>query len=302
MATLKGQNFRLYVDKSVVAMATSCTVTLTGNTETAETKNDVGGASKPEIVSKGWSAQVESLDVTDMGVLLNAVKQMKPFTVKWDESAFDNNQDPQCATFARQGQAYINDLNFTFNDRTNASKSIQLSGTGPLDKYVNTDVDITSTDSFTKGQNVRLFLSKDDEGTHSPIAAAMNLSVHVSVSLETSTTKDSVGDWIVQEPTGYTFDISSSALVRSGEKITSAVDACDFAEIEELYESSKPVSFEIANVGGDNNRNQLTMIMAGYVIITQLTVSAANKTNVTYDTQLQGYGEYLCDDGPNYNP
>ena len=65
MATLKGQNLRiLTIDETnnkakCVAMATSCTITLTGNTDDASTKDDVGMASKPTITSKSWSVQVD---------------------------------------------------------------------------------------------------------------------------------------------------------------------------------------------------------------------------------------------------
>ena len=44
--TLKGQNFRIYNGASVIGMATGCTVTLNSNTDDANTKDDVGMASK----------------------------------------------------------------------------------------------------------------------------------------------------------------------------------------------------------------------------------------------------------------
>ena len=77
MATLKGQNLRILVldgtDFKVVAKSTNCTVTLTGNTDDSSTKDDVGMASKPEITSKSWGVQVESLDVTDTAAMLNGL-------------------------------------------------------------------------------------------------------------------------------------------------------------------------------------------------------------------------------------
>ena len=73
MATLRGQNFRiLTLDENtnkymVVGMATNCTINLTGNTESATTKDDTGMADKPTIVSKAWQVSVESLNVADAG-------------------------------------------------------------------------------------------------------------------------------------------------------------------------------------------------------------------------------------------
>ena len=84
MATLKGQNFRILTksgDKfQCVGMATNCTVTLTGNTDDASTKDDLGGAQKPTITSKSWSVSVESLSVADVATILTAVKNNTKYT------------------------------------------------------------------------------------------------------------------------------------------------------------------------------------------------------------------------------
>ena len=152
---------------------------------------------------------------------------------------------------------------------------------------------VTVDGAYTKGQFVRLFLGSDNTAVPAKIvAAAKSLSLHVSMSLEDATTKDTTGDWQVQEPTALSYDISSNALVRSGDTITSAVQGQDFASIEEIYESSTPVRFQIANTSGANNRTKGTIICSGSVVITQLTLNAPNRQNATYDTQLSGYGVY----------
>ena len=114
----------------------------------------------------------------------------------------------------------------------------------------------------------------------------------MSVAVENATTKDTEGNDEVQEPTGITFDITTNALVRSNDTITSGVEGQDFASIEEIYEAGTPVKFQIANVSGANNRTKGTVICFGSVIITQLTLNAPNRQNATYDTQLTGYGLY----------
>lgn len=297
MVTLKGQNFRVFVAGMPVAGSTSCTVTLTGNTEDASTKNDMNGAARPEITSKGWSVQVESLCVLNMSMLLSAAKAMQPVVVAWDETTGPANETPIKAAYGRQGSAFINDLSFSFNDRSNATMSGQLSGTGKLEKIASSFNPSSSGEfAFTKGQYVRLFLTKEELGEYQVIAASRNLSFHLSVSLETSTTKDTVDDWILQEATGYSYDISTSALVRSGEVISSTKEALSFNDLEEIYEASKPVSFEIANVAGPNNRDEAGTIVLGEVVITQLTVTASNKQAVSYDAQLQGYGELFVEE------
>ena len=110
--------------------------------------------------------------------------------------------------------------------------------------------------------------------------------------LEDSTTKDTAGDWQVQEPVALNFDISTTALVRSGEAITSAVGGKGLADIEDIYEASTPVKFKIANTSGDNNRTAGAVIVSGSVIVSQLSINAPNKQNADYTAQLTGYGAY----------
>lgn len=299
MVTRKGQNIRILLQDGtkfkVVGKSTNCTVTLTGNSDDASTKDDVALASKPEITSKSWSVQVESLDVTDTAAVLNAIKNLTPFTLIWDETATADNQTAQAATYSRRGQAYLNDVTFQWDDRTNSTKQLQFTGSGALTKIGTApDMEIVTVDgAYTKGQFVRLFLGSDNSAVPAKIvAAAKSLSLHVSMTLEDATTKDTEGDWQVQEPTALSYDISSNALVRSGDNITSSVQAQDFASIEDIYEASTPVRFQIANTSGANNRTKGAIICSGSVVVTQLTLNAPNRQNATYDTQLTGYGIY----------
>ena len=299
MVTLKGQNIRVLLQEGtkfkVVGKSTNCTVTLTGNSDDASTKDDTGMASKPEITSKSWSVQVESLDVTDTAAVLNAIKNLTPFTLIWDETATADNQTAQSAAYSRKGQAYLNDVTFSWNDRENSTKQLQFTGSGALEKVSTapTMQIVTVDGAYTKGQFVRLYLGSDNSAVPAKtVAAAKSLSLHVSMTLEDATTKDTAGDWQVQEPTALSYDISSNALVRSGDSITSTVQGQDFASIEDIYEASTPVRFQIANTSGANNRTKGAIICSGSVVITQLTLNAPNRQNATYDTQLTGYGIY----------
>ena len=300
MATLKGQNFRILTFDAtaskykVLGMSTNCVVTLTGNTDESSTKDDVGLASKPEVVSKSWSIQVDTLNVVDAAAMLTAIKSMNPLTILFDEVGTSDNQTATGAAVARTGQAYINDLNLTFNDRENSAKSIQLTGSSALSKVQSTpSVATVAAGTYTKGQFVRLFLGSDNTTTPAkPIAAAKQLSLHVSLTLEDASTKDTTGDWVIQEPTGLSFDISTTALMRSGETIASAVDAQALSDLEDIYEDATPVKFQIANVSGDNQRTKGSVIVSGSVIISQLTMNGQNRANADYTATLNGYGEY----------
>ena len=300
MPTLKGQNFRICVfdftaeKYKVIGMATGCTVTLTNNTDDASHKDIVGAAAMPTVVSKSWSVSCDSLDVADAAAMLTAIKSMQPMTLMWDETATSDNQTRAKATFARKGSAYLNDVTFNFNDRENSTKSLQFQGSGPLQTVAASEAtQIIPLGSYTKGQYVRLFLGSDNTAAPSTvIAAAKSLSLHVSLTLEDATTKDTAGDWQIQEPTALSYDISTGALVRSGETITSQVGGKTLADLESIHEAGTPVKWKISNVGGDNNRTASSTIVSGSVILTQLTLNGPNRQNADYTANFNGYGDY----------
>ena len=138
-----------------------------------------------------------------------------------------------------------------------------------------------------------MFLGIDNTAAPSTvIAAAKTLSLHVSLTLEDATTKDTAGDWQIQEPTALSYDISTGALVRSGEAITSQVGAKSLADLETIYEAGTPVKWKIANVSGDNTRTASSTIISGSCLLTQLAINAPNRANADYTATLNGYGDY----------
>ena len=299
MATLKGKNFRILVYDStaakyvVVGMSTNCSVTHQSNTENANHKDIVGLAQLPTVVSQSCSISLDSLNVADVGAMLTAIKSFTPFTLVWDETSTTDNQTAVGASYARKGQFFLADATFQFDNRTNSAKSLQFQSSGPLETLAQTpSVETIAVGSFTKGQFVRLFLSSDNTATPARVvAAARTLSLHVSVTLEDSTTKDTDGDWIVQEPTEIAYDISTSALVRGGDTITSATQAQGLSELETIKEAGNPVKWQIANVSGANQRTKGSVIVSGSVILTQLQINGPLGT-ADYTAQMNGYGPY----------
>lgn len=300
MATLQGQNLRICVFDTtaekykVIGMATGCTVTLTNNTENSSTKDDVGKASKPVTISKAWSLSCDSLSVADTAAMLTAIKSMTPLTLMFDETSTVDNQSRSKAAWARKGQAYLNDVTFNFNDRENSTKALQFTGVSALEAIGSSEAtEVIALGSYTRGQFVRLFVSSDNTAAPSAvIAAAKTLSLHVSLTMESATTKDTTGEYDVQEPTAISYDISTGALVRSGDTITSAVGAKSLSDLETIYESGTPVKWKIANVGGDNNRTASSTIVSGSVVLTQLTINGPNRQNADYTAQFNGYGDF----------
>lgn len=301
MATLKGQNVRICIYDTtaakykVIGMSTGCTITLTNNVENSSHKDIVGDAAMPVTVSKSWQVSVDSLNVADTAAILTAIKAMQPMTIMWDETSTTDNQTRAKATWARKGLAYLNDCTFTFDNRTNSTKQLQFSGTGPLETVGSSEAtQVIPIGGYTKGENVRLFLSNDNTAAPNDVlAAARSLSLHVSVSIEDASTKDTSGEWLYQEATEINYDISSGALVRSGEPITSAVGAKTYADIQSLYEAGTPFKWKIANVGGDNNRTASSTIVSGSIVIVTLTQNDPNRQSSDYTMNANGYGDFV---------
>ena len=300
MGSLKGQNFRVFVFDTtaqkfkVVGMATNCVVTLTNNTEEASHKDVVGMASMPATVSKSWQVQVDSLNVTDAAAMLTAMKSLTKFKLMWDDTSTTDNQTALTSDEQRIGDAYLSDMTLTFNNRENSAKNLTFVGCGPLehDGTAPTETIAVST-TFTKGQFVRLFLSSDNTATPGAvIASARQLSLHISLTLEDNTTKDTTGDFVYQEPTALSYDITTSALISSGEDIYSSVDGMAVGDIEDIYDAGTPVKWQIANVSGYNNRTKDTVIVSGSAVLTQLQINAQNRTPADYSATLNGFGAY----------
>lgn len=138
-----------------------------------------------------------------------------------------------------------------------------------------------------KGQYIRLFIGTAAASV-GVIGAAKEMTLHVSSQIEESSTKDTTGDWLEQEVTGLSFDISSQQLVLSEDDnmLSNGVNT-----LEQLYLAGTKVYWKIANVSGDNNRTVGASIASGTGYIQQLTINAQNKQNATCQFSLTGYGE-----------
>ena len=275
-------------------MSTNCTVTLNTNVDDGGTKDDTGMAAKPTVVSKSWQVQVDSLNVADVGQLLTAMKSQAPFFLIWDEVSVTDNQTPINEGEAQYGgKAFLTDVTFNFNNRENSAASLQFVGAAELIDNAQVDTEIVAAGSYTKGQFVRLFLSSDNTATPAAVvAAARQLSLHVSLTVEDSSTKDTPGDWVANESTALNYDISTTALMRSNDTITSLVGGKSLSDLESIYLNATPVKWQIANVSGDNNRTKGSVICSGSCIVQTLTLNGPNRNNATYTASLAGFGPY----------
>lgn len=137
LTKVKGQNFRAFIGGTAVTEATSCQCSISGNMEDARTKDSEGSYAQEQMVSKGWSVQVDSLEAT--AAALKAVITMfnsdSPVTVGWDQTettAGTQNRTAANADFARSGSAILNDFSIQADNRANVQVTRQFQGTGAL--------------------------------------------------------------------------------------------------------------------------------------------------------------------------
>ena len=131
---IMGQNFRVFVGGSAVPEATNCQVTIQGNLEDSTTKDSVGGWNEEHVSSKQWNVQVDDVDasLSTLRALITRFNSDTKTTVGWDQTAGAQNRVAQSATFARSGDAILNDLSIQANNRQTIQVSCQYQGSGAL--------------------------------------------------------------------------------------------------------------------------------------------------------------------------
>lgn len=133
MSVIKGQNLRVFVDGTVVAEATSCTITLSGQTESSTTKdNAVGDFEQNEIVGRSWTVSVDSFDEGSITTLIGTIIAKTVCVVKFDQAGGTSNATAQSANFSRSGNALLTDLTITAANRQNTTITAQFTGKGKL--------------------------------------------------------------------------------------------------------------------------------------------------------------------------
>ena len=133
-----------------------------------------------------------------------------------------------------------------------------------------------------KGQNLRLLVGGKC------VAFATSCTVHVSLNLEESSTKDSTNNFTEQTPTGISWDMSCDALYSVDADATgvNGIDALD----KVLAQTKVTVQFE--QTTGDKNRVAVTggAVYSGDAWVNDISINAPNRQNTSYTIQLTGDG------------
>ena len=134
-----------------------------------------------------------------------------------------------------------------------------------------------------KGQNLRVMVGGKC------IAMSTNSVFHVSATLESSSTKDSVGDFEEQEVTGLSWDASCDALVTLTDNGTNGELVTDLIS---LMINKTLVTLTFDQTAGTNNRTgqNAAIKRTGTAYISDVQVTAQNRANSTFTVQFTGTG------------
>jgi hypothetical protein len=130
-----------------------------------------------------------------------------------------------------------------------------------------------------KGQNLRILIGSPAKC----VAFSTSCTYHLSATLEDSSTKDDAGGFQKQEVTGMAGDISCDALY-SVDADASGINGTDALD---MLLQGQEVDVEFSATTGDKNRTATGTKYTCKALVNDISVSAANRQNVTYSIQMQ---------------
>lgn len=134
-----------------------------------------------------------------------------------------------------------------------------------------------------KGQNLRILVGGKC------IAMATECTFHIAAQTEDSSTKDDTGDWAVNEVVGLSWDASTQSLVTLTDNGSNGELPSDLFSAM-INKTLLTLTFDTTS--GTNNRTAQNQALkkTGTAYLTDLSISAVNRTNSTISAQFSGTG------------
>jgi hypothetical protein len=131
MATVKGQNLRIFVGSRAIAAALDCSLQVQLNLQQFSTKDDEGAWTKNRIVSVAWSVTANAV-VTDTEELeaigISELADLIGSTVKVQLNTTEGNQNRSISSLLLAGDATVTDVQYTAENRSRATCQVTLTG------------------------------------------------------------------------------------------------------------------------------------------------------------------------------
>ena len=162
MATVKGQNLRVFIGDVVVAAATQCDVSVRLNVKTSSTKDDEGDWGYATAISLNWEVRTQGLvtidpERNDPSSLLNRIGQ----TVRVELATAGGTKNSEMGEMMLAGDAIISDIQLNAQVEDESTYSVVLSGK----KNMLTDIRllVTSDDHYIRTSDGHLLAAEHEE-------------------------------------------------------------------------------------------------------------------------------------------
>jgi len=165
MATVKGQNLRVFVGSRAIAAALDCQLQLQLNVTPYSTKDDEGAFTKNTVVSLQWSVTANAVVTDDQELNAIGVSELADMVgqsvqVQLNTTNGEKNRDGQRQMLA--GEAIISDVQYTAQNRQRATCQVTL--TGKKNALIDLRYIITADDHYirTADGNIVMAAHKPD--------------------------------------------------------------------------------------------------------------------------------------------
>ena len=131
MATIKGQNLRVFVSSRAIIAALDCQLQLKLNVTQYSTKDDEGGWTKNEAVSLQWSvtANAAVTDTAELGAIgVAELSDLIGHTVQVQLATASGDKNRESGDTMMAGDAIVSDIQYTAQNRQRTTCQITLTG------------------------------------------------------------------------------------------------------------------------------------------------------------------------------
>ena len=162
MATIKGQNLRIFLNNVVIAAAQQCQLSVNLDVKQISTKDDTDDFASNIALKLSWSVSANGVvtndpDRNDVASLMDRIGQ----TVRVELATASGNQNSDMGEQLLAGDAIISDVQVQANNEEESTYSVQLTGK----KNMLTDIRliVTSDDHYVRTSDGNLMAAAHEE-------------------------------------------------------------------------------------------------------------------------------------------
>lgn len=162
MATIKGQNLRIFLNNVVIAAAQQCQLSVNLDVKQISTKDDTDDFASNIALKLSWSVIANGVvtndpDRNDVASLMDRIGQ----TVRVELATASGNQNSDMGEQLLAGDAIISDVQVQANNEEESTYSVQLTGK----KNMLTDIRliVTSDNHYVRTSNANLMAAEHEQ-------------------------------------------------------------------------------------------------------------------------------------------